>query len=815
MAKIVGAGLIASVGMTVPSPAADAAPPRAAEATTMVKVDPKRAYQNIEGWGSSLAWWAESTGGWSNSKDKNKLADKLFSLKDGLGLNVVRYDIGGSSVSDLCRRAQRTGAAVPTFEPLPGVYNWDADPNQVGMLKAAKARGANRFEAVAYSAPAWMTLDQCTSGGVLAGDNLNPLFYGAYTHYLATVVKHFHDTQGITFHTLDPFNEPVVTPWKFMGNQEGMNVSWPAQNAVLARLKRSLQQTGASAYTAISASDEQSVNGAVKDYQHYNAASRATVAQLNTHDYQDGQNGAALYDIGQRTGKPVWMSEWGSNGSLDGDAMNNALVLSSRINTNEQQMHPTAWSIWQAVDGGPKQPDDGTCNDLWGLVCTNIEPSGPGTAGITLPKRYYVMGNYSKFVRPGYRMIARSDPDTFSAYDAKSHTLVIVAANHGRSGKPVSYDLSGFAADGGVAIGHRTDVNENLAVQPTIPVASGRFADSLPPRSVTTYVVKATGSRPPSSIGKLAPLQMGQDMYVFGRAANGHAHADHWAQGVGWSGWQDLGGNLSSDVSAVQFGQQAQVFGVGVNGHAYGDVWDPGRGWSGWRDLGGDLVGNLSAARFGQQLQVFGVGIDGHAYGDVWDPGSGWSGWRSLGGQLSSDVAAVQFGAQMQVFGVGANGHAYGDVWDPGSGWSGWRDMGGWLSGDLSAVQFGQQMQLFGRAANGHAYGDVWDPGSGWSGWRDLGGDLVGNLSAARFGQQLQVFGVGIDGHAYGDVWDPGSGWSGWRSLGGQLSSDVAAVQFGAQMQVFGVGANGHAYGDVWDPDSGWSGWRDMGGQFG
>ncbi len=817
-AALIAAAAVAASGpaaVALPSPAANAAPPRADAPASVVKVDPRRTYQTVEGWGTSLAWWAESTGGWSSADARDKLAKSLFSLEDGLGLNVVRYDIGAASPLDVCRLAQRTGAAVPTFEPLPGVYDWSADPNQRGMLQAAKALGANRFEAIAYSAPAWMTVDQCTSGGLSAADNLSPVFYGDYARYLATVVKHFHDAWGITFRTLDPFNEPTVTPWRFMGNQEGMNVGWRAQNAVLARLKSSLNDSGAAAYTAISASDEQTVAGAVADYRHYDAASRATVAQLNTHDYQDGQNGGALYDIGQRTGKPVWMSEWGGNGSLDGDAMDNALLLSSRIDTNEHQMHPTAWSIWQAVDGGTKPGDDGTCDDLWGLVCTNIEPSGPAPAGITFPKRYYVMGNYSKFVRPGYRMVADSDPDTFAAYDDKSSTLVIVATNHDRSAKPVSYDLSGFAAGGGVATPHRTDVAENLAVQAPIPVTSGRFADTLPPRSVTTYVVKGTGSRPPASLGRLAPVQTGQNMYVFGRAANGHVQADLWEQGGGWSGWRDLGGNLAGDVSAVAFGRQVQVFGIGADGHAYSDVWDPGGGWSGWRDLGGDLLGDLSPVWFGQQMQVFGVGIDGHAYSDVWDPGSGWSGWRDLGGRLAGDVSGVRFGSQMQVFGIGLNGHAYSDVWDPGSGWSGWRDLGGVLTGDVSAVRFGRQMQLFGHAANGRAYQDVWDPSVGWSGWRDLGGGLVWDVAAMQFAQEMQVFGRGPNGHAYSDVWAQDAGWSGWQDLGGNLSGEVSAVAFGRQVQVFGIGADGHAYSDVRTVGSPWTGWQDLGGRFG
>lgn len=847
---VAGIGLIGSVlaGMTGGRPAAaapSAAAPQPIQAAfaqpfqvagarptsvrastaTAVKVDPRRTFQTIEGWGTSLAWWAESTGGWSSTKDKERLADAIFS-KRGLGLNVVRYDIGATAVGDICANLlyrERTGAAVPSFEPLPGVYRWSRDPNQRWMLERAKKDGANRFEAIAYSAPSWMTLDQCSAGalgGVFAGaENLNPVFYTAYARYLAAVVRHFHDAWGITFETVDPFNEPVQTKWtptRAPGQgppiQQGMNVGYRTQNIILARLKASLAENGASAYTAISAPDEQSLDGAVEDYKHYTAASRASVAQLNAHDYQDQQNGDKLYELARQAGRPVWMSEWGGNGSTV-DPMGSAIVLARHINTNERQLHPTAWSIWQAADGGTKQPDDGNCDDLWGLVCTNIEQKGPAPIGIRFPKRYYAMGQYSKFVRPGYRMVSNTDPDTFTAYDERSHSLVIVATNEGRSAKSVSYDLSGFAAGGGIAAPHRTDLNENLRKQPDIPVVSGRFSDSLPPRSITTYVVKSTGSGGGSPFGRLAPVQYGQDMYVFGRGTNQHAFVDAWVKGVGWSGWTDLGGHLASSPVAVVFRNQVQVFAVSTDGRAYANVRTEGKGWSGWQSLGGNLLGGVSAVPFGQQLQVLGVGTDGSAYQKVWDPGGGWSGWRDLGGHFTSGLVGVQFGGQLQVFGVGTNAHAYLKVWDPRTGWTGWRDLGGQLVGNVSALRFGRQMQVFGRAANGRTYQDVWDPATGWSGWRDLGGQLVGEVSAVQFDKDLYVFGRASNGHAFVRVWVDGVGWSGWRDLGGHLSGDVSGVRFGVQVQAFAQGDDGHGYSDV-GTDGSWRGWQDLGGHF-
>ena len=58
-----------------------------------VKIDKKQRWQRIEGWGSSLCWWANMCGRWDEEK-VDKLLD-LITSKDGLNMNIFRYNIGG------------------------------------------------------------------------------------------------------------------------------------------------------------------------------------------------------------------------------------------------------------------------------------------------------------------------------------------------------------------------------------------------------------------------------------------------------------------------------------------------------------------------------------------------------------------------------------------------------------------------------------------------------------------------------------------------------------------------------------------------
>ena len=58
-----------------------------------VKIDKRERWQTIEGWGSSLCWWAHMCGRWDEER-VDKLLD-LITSKDGLNMNIFRYNIGG------------------------------------------------------------------------------------------------------------------------------------------------------------------------------------------------------------------------------------------------------------------------------------------------------------------------------------------------------------------------------------------------------------------------------------------------------------------------------------------------------------------------------------------------------------------------------------------------------------------------------------------------------------------------------------------------------------------------------------------------
>jgi O-glycosyl hydrolase len=114
---------------------------------------------------------------------------------------------------------------------------------------------------------------------------------------------------------------------------------------------------------------------------------------------------------------------------------------------------------------------------------------GPGNATVT--KRLYTLGNFSKFVRPGYVRIA--------TIASSVSGVSIVAFKNPSNGIPIVIAINADSSDARVDISFQstapsgitpwvTSSSLDLSPQAQIPVSGGRFATTLPGQSVTTFV---------------------------------------------------------------------------------------------------------------------------------------------------------------------------------------------------------------------------------------------------------------------------------------------------------------------------------------
>jgi glucuronoarabinoxylan endo-1,4-beta-xylanase len=101
----------------------------------------------------------------------------------------------------------------------------------------------------------------------------------------------------------------------------------------------------------------------------------------------------------------------------------------------------------------------------------------------------YAMGQFSKFIRPGYvRVTATNNPDAsvfVSAYKGNGH-YVIVALNLGGSSISQPFVIQNQSITSMTP--YRTSATENLAQLGAVSVAGNSFTYKLPANSITTFV---------------------------------------------------------------------------------------------------------------------------------------------------------------------------------------------------------------------------------------------------------------------------------------------------------------------------------------
>jgi glucuronoarabinoxylan endo-1,4-beta-xylanase len=187
-----------------------------------------------------------------------------------------------------------------------------------------------------------------------------------------------------------------------------------------------------------------------------------------THEY--GGTPAA-YPAIQAAGKEFWETEWYVTGAED-TTMANGLIVANEIYQALTVANMNAWHYWWFYSSGN--------GGLW------------DTGAATWAKRLWVLGNFSRFVRPGfYRVdVAGSAPPSgvsVIAFDNPAdNTVAIVAINTGgATSMTIFVQGSSWPAQ---VVPWVTSASENLTAGTAIPLTGGSFAAPLSAQSVTTFV---------------------------------------------------------------------------------------------------------------------------------------------------------------------------------------------------------------------------------------------------------------------------------------------------------------------------------------
>lgn len=448
--------------------------------STNVTVNLDQSKQTMDGFGLNDSWHPAFT---------DAQADQLFSTTNGIGLSILRVGMGsdGNPISN----------------------------NVPGDITKAKARGVTYVIGSVWSppaspAPASPPANCKSNNNVNDGGHLLAACYDSWSTAIAT----FAQNQGL--YAMSIANEPDFAS---CGIVEPCNGNYPTTlytaNELVAFVKvvgPKLKAAGVKviapeasewihAWSNTSATGSQPSNknssdplkcgfpaasstcaaGAGYDYGHYlyqDSAAWAAFDIMGVHQYDTQVAEPWPADVPVK--KPVWQTEmsgvkWWAEQGPSSD-INNGVVVAGWIHNAITVGEASAWLWWWYQAQGT--------NDNEGLLLQNG----------TVAKRLYTLGNFSKFIRPGYTRVDITGNVLanvlLTAYKGTDGTVVVVAINKGTAAATVPISISGGTAPASLTP-WVTTATDNLASKTAVTVSGGSFTATLGAATVTTFVGKA------------------------------------------------------------------------------------------------------------------------------------------------------------------------------------------------------------------------------------------------------------------------------------------------------------------------------------
>ena len=425
-------------------------------------IDFKTVYQRIDGFGASSAYFGTP---WTEAQ-----ADLVFSPDKGIGLSLLRIKI----------TADVTGTGTATKMLTSNA--------ETSIAKQAIARGA-RVWGTPWSPPAqFKTSNNTVAGSFVSANNQ------AYANMLASYVADMKNA-GVGLYAISIQNEPDFVPSSYEG------CGWSPQqfHDFIPFLYNARAANGVGATRIMMPESDnwqtQSTTSLITTSLN-DPAVAPMIGIVANHDYvANNQTGSTTTPANMpHTGKALWETEVATTGPFD-SGMTNGLYWAQRVHLYMTAAQANAWHWWWFMNYTPS----GGEGDNSGLFGQHF----------AITKRAEVLGQFAKFVRPGfYRISATTTGNALiSAYkDPTSGKFAIVAINNTAADIAQTFALSNFQATS--VTPWMTSASADLAQQSDIAVSGGTFTATLPASSVTTFVGVDTTPKPALSSSRLLNLSI-------------------------------------------------------------------------------------------------------------------------------------------------------------------------------------------------------------------------------------------------------------------------------------------------------------------
>lgn len=362
---------------------------------------------------------------------------------DGFGAGVVFLDAGLNPLSDE-QMDQLYGTGPGQFGLTLIRVRVSPTGNYTDALESgrkAHVRGA-KILATPWTPPASMKTNNDIVGG-----SLLPSEYGNYVAYLNSFLTTMAD-YGAPVSVLSLQNEPdIAVTYE--------SAFWTAEQF------RVFSRDYAGAMNApVMMPESFRFDQAVSNSTLNDPTAAANVDYIGGHLYGAGVRD---YPLARALAKPIWMTEF----LINDQSMASALSTAEQINDTLTTGNMSAYIWWKTI---------GNAN---GLLNAAGAPQ----------RRGYVMGQFSRFVRPGDLRVdvsTNTGPLSISAFiDSASGRFAVVAVNNTTFAETQTISLDGIVAS--AVAPWITSVTQSLQQQPAIDVSNGSFTFEIPAQSVVTF----------------------------------------------------------------------------------------------------------------------------------------------------------------------------------------------------------------------------------------------------------------------------------------------------------------------------------------
>ena len=357
-----------------------------------ITVNPSTSYQSMAGFGASFtdsaAWLV------ANSPQRNTIMAKLFDPNQGIGLDFLRQPIGASDFA----RSLYSYDDVPSGQSDPSLSSFSIGHDNAYILpilqQALQINPAATILAAPWSPPSWMKTSGSMIGGTLSGSD-----YQVYANYLVKFLQAYQSA-GAPVSLLTPQNEPEYSPANYPGStlSAGDEANFIANN-----LGPAIRNAGLN--TQIIAYDHNWDDPGYPSAILSNPNAAQYTAGVAWHCY-GGDPSAQSTVHNQFPDKDTYFTECSGIQSTDPantfadslDWQTENLVIGATRNWAKSVV---TWNMALDPNGGPSM----NCT-----TCTAPVTVDNSNGSATYNAEYYVLGQASKFVKPG---AVRIDSNTF------------------------------------------------------------------------------------------------------------------------------------------------------------------------------------------------------------------------------------------------------------------------------------------------------------------------------------------------------------------------------------------------------------------